>query len=404
MNQVSIFNRQGVRAISADATAGLGAGAHPRISIMNGRFTLIDAGGTKYPWPNLTMPVVIIGANPKVSKVYYADGYDPTSAVPPTCFSDNGIAPSMNASAKQARTCAECPLGAWGSDTSQLTGKATKACNDKKKLAVLVVGDTAGLVYELQIPPVSLKNLAKYSQQVGSYTAPGTNRPADVCDLVTSISFVPDQVGVVDFAPAAFLDAVGPDGQIATDQSGQPVTAVDGGAAIAAKIDGIWDTGSWEELVGIKDVPWSGSLRLPAPAQSGLANPTPIQHTLSVTSANPVHHLHNLPQPFAGPPNAVPQQPIATQAAAPKPRGGPRQGAGRPTKEMVAAREAAQTADAPTPNAQVISPQAPADASSVPPFLRRTPVPGPMQQASPPPSGIQNAIKTAFALPTRSNQ
>src|SRR5882724_3649550 len=146
MNQaVSIFNRAGVRLVSADATADLGAGMHPRVSIKGGRFTLIDAGGTKYPWPTLALPVIIVGANPKKSKVYFENGYDPDSALPPTCFSDNGVAPSINATRKMARTCAECELGAWGSDTSPLTGKATKACNDKKKLAVIVIGDQAQL-------------------------------------------------------------------------------------------------------------------------------------------------------------------------------------------------------------------------------------------------------------------
>jgi hypothetical protein len=261
---MSIFNRPGVRLVNPAATANLGPGMHPRISIKGGRFTLIDAGGTKHPWPNLFLPVIIVGANPEKSKVYYETGYDPDSNEPPTCFSDNGIGPSINASIKQARTCAECELGMWGSATSEMTGKASKACNDKKKLAVIVVGDPAGHAYELQIPPATLKNLNKYSNYVESFTTPDGARKADLTDLVTYITFVQDQTGVLEFKEAGWIDQVGPDGILYAS------TAVDGGAAIAAKLDALWDENSHviDQLVGLNDKPWQ-----PAASIAGRVGP-----------------------------------------------------------------------------------------------------------------------------------
>ena len=58
-----------------------------------------------------------------------------TAGVIQTILSDNGTAPSRNASNPQARTCAECPQSAWGSKVSTVSGKGVKACADIQKIA-----------------------------------------------------------------------------------------------------------------------------------------------------------------------------------------------------------------------------------------------------------------------------
>jgi len=414
MNQLSsIFSRPSVRLISEAAIADLGPGMHPRISIKGTRFTLIDAGGVKFPWPNLTLLVVIVGANPHKSKVYYEGAFDPDAAVPPTCFSDNGVAASINATRKMARSCAECELGAWGSDTSALTGKGTKACHDKKKLAVVVIGDTTGLTYELQIPPASLKNLNKYASFVASHTCPDGSRKADLSDMVTGLAFMPDQVGILDFQPVAWIDSVGPDGQLASGPDGNPVTAPDGGAAIAARLDEIWESNVVDELVGLNDVPWAG-------AQTASALPAGTPAYLEAQGHG--RALQRGPHPaspagipgFAGPPDAQqaqPQQVFSAQAsppAAPQPgrRGGARPGAGRPktgqgtiTHPTQEAHEQTMFNTHPTKAAQ--------DMPLIPPFLRNK-APGNVQygmtDAPPPPTGIQEAVNKAFSLDMRRTQ
>lgn len=407
MNQaVSIFNRAGVRLVSADATADLGAGMHPRISIKGGRFTLIDAGGTKYPWPTLALPVIIVGANPKKSKVYYENGWDPDSALPPTCFSDNGVGPSMNATKKMARTCAECELGAWGSDTSEQTGKPTKACNDKKKLAVIVVGDEAQLTYEMQIPPKSLRVLNTYAQLVGSHTAPGTGRKADLTDMVTNIEFDPNDTYVLKFSAGAWIDSVGPDGNLIPSNGTSP----DGGAAIAARLDAIFESTVIDDLVGLNDRPWAGNA-LPGPAPAAQLPPQlpagalppygqgiPVDGPVSGTTVSqrpPVPQLATTP--YAGPVQAPVQQPVqAIPGEGPK-RGGARPGAGRKPAQQVLPLQG-----------QVMPPQAaPAQEEAIPPFLRRaapgapTPAAHGMASAAPAPVGLQAAVDAAFSLPTR---
>lgn len=442
---MSIFQRAGVRLVSEDAINNLGAGMHPRISIKGGRFALIDAGNTRYPWPHLTLPVVILGANPNKSKVYYSGAYDPSGEtdVPPTCFSDNGVAPSMNANQKMARTCAECELGAWGSKYSDFSGKQTKACNDRKKLAVIVVGDTTELVYELQVPPATLKNLNKYANFVGTNTTPDGSRKADLSDIVTELAFDTDSPFVLTFNSIAWLDQIGPDGQLYNE------TAVDGGAAIAARIDAICASDVIDNLVGLKDIPWSGPAQLPGPAsvqQLEAPQPLPIGAPRQEAVAGP----------FAGPPGAQPsaparafpgaaaqpqrplQQLLPPQQQAPAPattRGGPRKGAGRPPgggKQAAApvqglpqrqpvpqAAPAAQPAGQPR-SFPLATPQqtAASDPGPVPKFLQRAqPVPQQepvaaqqetqghathgMTDAPPPPSNIADAVNAAMALRTQ---
>src|SRR5258708_1810976 len=267
---MSVFNRTG-RFVTQDVMTDLGPGAHPRISIKGSHFSLIDGGGIKYPWPALVLPIVIIGANPKRSKVYYADKFDPDNPTPPTCYSDNGLARGVNAGEPQARTCVECPHYGWGSATSALTGKKTKACDDKKKLAVVVPGDTAMLAYELQVPPTGLKNLNTYAAMITSMTIPDGSRRADLSDVVTLVSFNPDQVGLLEFQQWGWIDSVGPDHRLHYNPQGQPIEAPDGGETFGTFIDDLWDLKVDELLVNFNDQPHAaaaaGLVAAPQPAQ-----------------------------------------------------------------------------------------------------------------------------------------
>jgi hypothetical protein len=418
---MSIFNRPGVQRISESAISELGAIAHPRLSIKGGRFTLIDAGGTKYPWPQVAVPVVFVGANPHKSKLYFGRSFDDDDPSPPICYSDNGIAASINAQKKMARTCAECELGAWNSgDINEKTGRQGKACTDKKKLALVVIGDDAQHVYEMQVPPASLKHWAKYVNYVTSFTVPDGSRKADICDLVTLMSFDPDEPFVLAFKEAAWIDQVGPDGRLL------PGTSPDGGAAFAARLDAIWQSTVVEELVGLNDVPWTP----PAP-QLG---------------APPTAYLEQQPQggalqrgstpatgAFAGPPGAAAAQPQRAFVPQPTPqqlpvkvenRGGAGRGQGRkpkPPQEVANppfANGPTQTSmfntltpaqqERPTPQPPAAhAPPASNDPGAIPPFLQRTPQPPAPQQAhgmadAPLPTGtVQAAIDAAFSLNTK---
>src|SRR5262245_24007021 len=248
-DMVPYSNRRGVRRLSEDL--GVAGVMPPQISIRGNRFTLVDASGERFPWPDMHMDVVIIDANPK-SRVYFGRDYDPADESPPVCFSDNGVGPSKNASEPQGRTCAECPMSGWGSAVSKMTGKGIPACKEYRKVACIVISgqpsaqrydvqNIEGMPYMLMIPPNSLKKVSAYSQRIGQYPMPGTNEKLDVCDIITRLSFDPGQLGTLNFQEVGYLT---PD----------IVEAINGTSVETTN-----------NMVGLNDVPWQGPPRIAAP-------------------------------------------------------------------------------------------------------------------------------------------
>lgn len=415
---------------------GLTQTAPPRISIKAQKFTLVDGAGVQIPVQlhephyGLYLDVVIIGVNPSKSKIYYEYEYDPGKDEPPTCFSDNGIGASAQATTPQnpqgGYLCATCPQNVWGSDTSKMTGKPTKACSDRKKLAVIVVNDPSQLVYQLQVPPASLKNLAVLATALKSHqvTDAEGQRPADPADVVTRIYFNPQKQGELLFQPTGFHQQVAPYVMDLIDK---------------ADASGVIDTAT-----GVSDVPYSGGGApqiAPQPAPQALPAPTPqfqapppapfvpaaapqtappaSPQFPSPSAMQPQPGIHTQP-PNGGATSASPSEPPRTR------RGGARAGAGRP-------RPAEQPGPAPTAapfQQQPPAPQVPqnvpmtpaqvnavggapftppqqGDPNPMPAFLQRpapaTPAPQApafgMTNGAQPDPGLQSAIAAAFGAP-----
>lgn len=162
-----------------DALAGgLGSAQPPRISTSDDRFQPLDENGTPTMPAQLTLDVVIVGANPNKSRVYYEGNYDPKDPAPPDCWSDNGIGPSENALKPQHATCAGCPRAAWTKINAN--GNAVPWCQERKKAAVLVIGG-GETVYLLSVPPKSHKgSLQPYIDSL-------RRQGADVSDVITTV-------------------------------------------------------------------------------------------------------------------------------------------------------------------------------------------------------------------------
>ena len=97
--------------------------------------------------------VIIVDLLPEVSRTFYAGTYDPDA--PPTlpdCWSNLGKTPEPNVPNAQATSCDKCPKNVEGSDAR---GKG-RACRFQRRLAVLIVGDKSGEVYQISIPAKSL--------------------------------------------------------------------------------------------------------------------------------------------------------------------------------------------------------------------------------------------------------
>ena len=153
-------------ALSAALAGGLAGGAeYPRISIKGSRFRIIE-GGAENVLEDTKLSVVIVGANPRLSKTFYAKQWTPDSEPSsPDCYSLDGVRPHPESTAPQNDLCASCPMNAWGSKVTPM-GQQIKACADQKRLAVVASNDTTGPIYLLQITPAALKGLGAYQKEL----------------------------------------------------------------------------------------------------------------------------------------------------------------------------------------------------------------------------------------------
>jgi hypothetical protein len=135
--------------------------------------------------PQAFIECVIVKASPAIAKIYYKGTYAEGDMSPPDCWSVNGIAPDPASPLKQSPTCAGCPMNAWGSKITG-NGKATKACQDSKRLAIVPAADMVNELHGgpmlLRVPPASLADLAQYGQKLKQIGA-------DYFSVVTRIGF-----------------------------------------------------------------------------------------------------------------------------------------------------------------------------------------------------------------------
>ena len=125
--------------------------------------------------------LTLLSANPHLSKVYYAKGYEDGSTEKPDCYSNDSLAPASDAQDPQSKTCAACPHNVWGSGSN---GKGKK-CQDSRRVAVAPSGrpDDAML---LRVPPASLKSLAEYATEIKRRNLP-------IQAVVTKVRFDPEE-------------------------------------------------------------------------------------------------------------------------------------------------------------------------------------------------------------------
>lgn len=113
--------------------------------------------------PMGTIELVILKANPNLSKTWYENGWDETSTNPPDCSSANGVVPDNGVPKKQSNTCATCPRNQWG--TAANGGKG-KACGDHRRLAIAPAADIDNEAFGgpmlLRCPAASLQDLASF--------------------------------------------------------------------------------------------------------------------------------------------------------------------------------------------------------------------------------------------------
>lgn len=133
----------------------------PVISIAGKVFSVLRSGVkemVKVPGSNSpasALELVVIRANPGLSKTYYATKFVQGSIEKPDCYSNDGIAPAHDAVNPQSKSCQTCTHAQWGSRITE-KGKKAKACSDVKRLAVSPLGSPEDVMM-LRIPATSLR-------------------------------------------------------------------------------------------------------------------------------------------------------------------------------------------------------------------------------------------------------
>lgn len=346
------------KGLAQSLVANLGVGSPPFLSIMGNRLTLIDAVGeeiavTTYdPKTGPYLDCVIIDALEHTSKIYYDKPYDPNASQyePPACFSDNGVAPSRNASKPQSRTCAECQWGMWGSKTSVISGKGVKACNDVQKIALMVPGYE--MPFLLRVPPNSRTNFRGYVNKF-------IGQPMDVEDVMTRIAFEQGSIGTLTFAAVGWLDE----------------------ATVLPQRNKLIVARATDAMVGRTDLPRQEALPAPAQTQPSYETPNPT------AQGQPTSAIPFAPAPAAAF-QSMPAAPQQTQTAPPAPTASPSEPAPQQRRKR---RTQAEMQAAQQPAAAPAQPQAA-------PFMPQ-PAPAPafgMQAGAAPNAELTNVLDGLF--------
>lgn len=143
----------------------------PRVSLRGREFRFIENGEEIAKFRD-SIDVIILGVEPdqgRMIKTFYSKGYQPGAKEPPSCSSDDGIAPAPWVTDKQAQTCQQCPKNVFGSATSP-TGKATKACRDSKRIWIVLANDPKPIeertMFGMNVTVASLKSFSEHGRKL----------------------------------------------------------------------------------------------------------------------------------------------------------------------------------------------------------------------------------------------
>ena len=160
-------------ALAGNVNAG---GGMKRVSIKGGVFRLLASGKEIASIEDRHLDVIIVKAAPKVSRIFYAGGYDKdAAAAAPDCTSADGEKPDAGVKNKQSSSCTTCPQNIAGSGNGQ-----SRACRYQQRLAVVLANNPDGDVLQVTLPATSIfgkedgdkRPLQAYARYMAAQTPP----------------------------------------------------------------------------------------------------------------------------------------------------------------------------------------------------------------------------------------
>ena len=131
-SKLPAFAREREISAAAKAMAG-GASGSDRISIKGGVFRLVIGGKEVAQIEERYLDAVLVGAAPKVNRVWYGKKYDPDTVSAPDCWSADGEIPNDDVANKQADRCVDCAQNIKGSGEGE-----SRACRYQQRIALVL--------------------------------------------------------------------------------------------------------------------------------------------------------------------------------------------------------------------------------------------------------------------------
>ena len=172
-------------ALAGNVNAG---GGMKRVSIKGGVFRLMSSGKEVASIEDRHLDVIIVKAAPKVSRIFYAGGYDKdAAAAAPDCTAADGEKPDAGVKNKQSSSCTTCPQNIAGSGNGQ-----SRACRYQQRLAVVLANNPEGDVLQVTLPATSIfgkeegdkRPLQAYARAMAAQTP-----PVNLDSIVTRMKF-----------------------------------------------------------------------------------------------------------------------------------------------------------------------------------------------------------------------
>jgi hypothetical protein len=186
MSNIAMFNPSNVPAFAKNAelsatTLALAGNVNAgngmkRVSIKGGVFRLLASGKEIASIEDRHLDVIIVKAAPKVSRIFYAGGYDKdAAAAAPDCTSADGEKPDAGVKNQQSSSCTTCPQNIAGSGNGN-----SRACRYQQRLAVVLANNPDGDVLQVTLPATSIfgkeegdkRPLQAYARYMAAQTPP----------------------------------------------------------------------------------------------------------------------------------------------------------------------------------------------------------------------------------------
>lgn len=157
--------------------------SYPVLSIASTQWTLRLPGQDKDDWkvqmnadgePSRSIPLILLKANPGISKKWWPTGFDERNPTAPHCYSSDGKVPDEDVPDRQHPVCASCPMNEFKSAAKGGKMGEGKACGDTKVVAVLTptLMEKPWRAVLLRVPATSLKNIKAYTDALSRKGVP----------------------------------------------------------------------------------------------------------------------------------------------------------------------------------------------------------------------------------------